>query len=309
MPNIDSIEAPADDLCQSAPSDAQIEVANQQALLRNAVQSRYFAYVEGGSSPNSAAASAIRDVGANKGTLLSGELNSSDVSSDCAPRHLSFDPTSDPTSEEEPIEDERHVGRMQQSSSAPTLSAAAGLGGTGRDTAKQMARTRDSPQPTGHRNKDVWKTFGIHMPAGRLLKNLYGGGKVDLAPVSLKQSLPRRAGPPSELDTYMAINSMKLSTPGLQYCKSMNIFDVCQKEFVRWGDSVEGYRVDASWLQVGDRYLPTIVNRVQMLKKWHGSEALRAEGLSRQQTLPPLRKLPRERSCPQLSVGGKAYGF
>merc|ERR1719506_2597486 len=100
---------------------------------------------------------------------------------------------------------------MQHSSSAPTLhgSHAAGSGRAA----------------VGHRNKDVWKTFGIHLPAGRLLKNLYGGGKVDLAPLSLKPS--RRVEPPSEMDTYMAINSMNLGTPGLQYCKSMNIFDVC----------------------------------------------------------------------------------
>lgn len=295
MPSIELEEACSQDATPTdARTDATPRTASSQALLKNAVQSRYFGLVEEGFSPNSAAASAIRDVGSNKATLPGEMFSSDEASDDAAPRHLRFDVESDPTpphAREEPI-----ASHMQRSGSAPTLLAQS---------------SGSSPQLTGHRNKDVWKTFGIHMPAGRLLKNLYGGGKVDPVPGSLKQSLPRRFGPPSELDTYMAVNNMKLGTPGLQYRKSMNIFDICKggQEFVRWGDSVEGYRLDASWLQVGDRYLPTTVNSIQMLKRWQGSEALRAEGLRRQQSLPPLKKLPRGRSNPCLSVGGVGCGF
>jgi len=198
---------------------------------------------------------------------------------------------------------------MQLSSSAPTLSV--GSLGRGGESTQLIGGGRGSSAAGGHRNKDVWKTFGIHLPAGRQLKNLYGGGKLDPVPGTLKQPLPRRFGPPSELDTYMAVNNMSMGTPGLQYRKSMNIFDICKgaQEHVRWGASVEGHRIDANWLRVGDRYLPITVNKVPFLRRWRGPEALRAEGLKRQQSLPPLKKVPKDRPKPHLLVGGVAYGF
>jgi len=322
-PSIDVPEASSED---ALPAEARRDVATpktQQAMLKNAVQSRYFTLLEEGSTPNAAAAIAIRDVG-------SKAIHSSDGSSDdAAPRHLRFEEDSPLMSlspkedallsdvserfeENSPLMPQKEFGSTAAqhdfSSSAPHLQSGS-LGGAS-DPLQPIGigGGRESP-PAGHRNKDVWKTFGIHLPAGRLLKNLYGGGRLHPVPGTLKQSPPRRLGPPSELDTYMAVNNLNVGTPGLQYRKSMNIFDICKggQEFVRWGDSVEGYRADAAWLQVGDRYLPTTVVGKQVLKRWQGSEALRVEGLKRQKSLPPLRKLPRAKSSPQLSVGGVSY--
>jgi len=282
------------------------DARSEQEVLKSAVHSRYFELVEEGVSPNSAAANAIRAVGSGSKALpASGELPSSDDADNTALRRetqedigrmLSLDDADNTALRREPEED---TGRMRLSSSAPVL------------TSLQAGGGREPPQPSGHKNKDLWKTFGIHLPAGRLMKNLYGGAKLDPVPGTFKQSLPKRLGPPSELDTYMAVNNLKVGTAGLQYRKSKNIFDLCKggEEFVRWGDSVEGHRVDAAWLQVGDRYLPTMVNNIQMLKRWQGPKVLRAEGLRRQQSLPSLRKGPKEKFNPKLSVGGVAYGF
>lgn len=333
--SIDVPEASSED---ASPAEAGRNVATpktQQAMLKNAVQSRYFTLLEEGSTPNAAAAIAIRDVGRQA-------LHSSDGSSDdVAPRHLRFEEDSSALSlspvddallsdvserceENSPLLLQEEFGStsaqhefsssapgcMQSSSSAPYLQGGSPGGASDPLQPSGIRGGRDFPA-AGHRNKDVWKTFGIHLPAGRMLKNLYGGGRLHPVPGTLKQSQPRRLGPPSELDAYMAVNNLSIGTPGLQYRKSMNIFDICKggQEFVRWGDSVEGYRLDAAWLQVGDRYLPTTVVGKQVLKRWQGSEALRAEGVMRQKSLPPLRKLPRATSSPQLSVGGVSYSF
>jgi len=333
-PSIDVPEASSED---AIPAEARRDVATPKTQLKNAVQSRYFTLLEEGSTPNAAAALAIRDVGKQA-------MHSSDGSSDdAAPRHLRFEEDSPVMSlspnndallsdvserceENSPLLPQEELGStsaqhefsssapgcMQSSSSAPHLQIGSLCEASDPLQPSGIRGGRGSP-PAGHRNKDVWKTFGIHLPAGRLLKNLYGGGRISLDPVprTLKQSPPRSLGPPSELDAYMAVNNLTVGTPGLQYRKSMNIFDICKggQEFVRWGHSVEGYRVDAAWLQVGDRYLPTTVVGKQVLKRWQGSEALKAEGLQKQKSLPPLRKLPRVKSSPQLSVGGVSYSL
>merc|ERR1712216_202428 len=111
------------------------------------------------------------------------------------------------------------------------------------------------------------------------LKRLYGGARLDPVPGALKETDKRKIGPSSELgmEVYVAVNNLRCGTAGLQYRKSMNIFDLCKgdQEFVRWGDAVEGHRVDAAWLKVGDRYLPTVVNKIQLLRPQRGSEYLR----------------------------------
>jgi len=269
-------------------------IAEQQELVKSAVKERFDDLVARGSSPTSAAASAIRDV-RNKAT--SKESGSADEAQQgtTPPAHATSE---DATARLLRFHHEENTSTMQHSSSAPTLhgSHAAGSGRAA----------------VGHRNKDVWKTFGIHLPAGRLLKNLYGGGFDGAVPGTLKHYPPRRVGPPSEVDTYMAVNNLKVGTAGLQYRKSMNIFDLCKdgEEYVRWGDFVQGQRVDASWLKVGDdRYLPTTVNKIQLLKRYDGPATSQFEGLRRQQSLPPLKKRPKDRATPQLSVGGIAYGL
>jgi hypothetical protein len=287
------------------------DVANEKELLKHAVQSRYFALVSEGTSPNSAAASAIREIGSqsressNEPGLFSEEKTiettqlPANVSSRCEveegplPRLLTFD-TEDAV-------------RMQRSSSAPGLSATPHAPLVANSLAGGSCNA--GRHPGAHRNKDVWKTFGIHLPAGRSLKRLYGGAKLDPVPGAIKKRPPKHVGPPSEMDIYIAVNNINAGTAGLQYRKSMNIFDIChgEKEYVRWGDTVEAYRVDASWLQVGDRYLPTVVNRVQLLKRWTGPEKLCSEGLKRQYSLPPLRGPPPEVRRPQFCVGGISY--
>jgi len=264
----------------------------QKGLLKAAVQDRYFALVEGGVSPNSAAVDAIREIGSGSQASQSPQkTRASAATGETASRQLRFEsPEGDTTAS------------LQRSISAPGLTATL----KPPDASTSSAGGMDSNGH--HRNRDVWKTFGIHLPAGRSLKRLYGGGFDGPVPGSMKGS-SKHNGPPTELDTYIAVNNLQAGTVGLRYRKSMSIFDVCggEHEVVRWGDAVEGHRVDACWLKVGDRYLPTIVNKVQMLKRFRGPEVLRAAGLKRQQCLPPLKKGPPTRSSPQLLVGGVSY--
>lgn len=292
---------------KSQEFEVDVAANQQQAELKNAVHSRYFALVSEGSSPTSAAVNAIREIGSQARPLPveSPPLAEAEMT---APRSLRFDDV-----EITPLHADQATGSvsMQRSSSAPGLSA-----GTQAPTPVVAGREAGGL----HRNRDVWKTFGIHLPAGRCLKRLYGGGFDGPVPGSLKSlgtsmTPSRHKRSPADMaagtDTYMAVNNMGLGTAGLQYRKSMNLFDLCKgdKEFVRWGDAVEGHRVDACWLQVGDRYLPTTVNKIQLLKRWQGKEVLRAEGLRRQESLPPLRAPPKDRSYPKLMVGGVPYGF
>jgi hypothetical protein len=264
-----------------------------QQTLKSAVQTRYFELVSEGTSPNSAAANAIREIGSLASRSQEDLARTTDVDK-TAPRQLRFDL-------------EGKTPSMSRSASAPSVSAVAQPEPEGSFVSKLRDRKKSEPHP----NRDVWKTFGIHLPAGRSLKRLYGGAKLDPVPGALKEAARRHLGPPSELDTYVAVNNLQCGTAGLQFRKSMNIFDLCkgEQEFVRWGDAVEGHRVDAAWLQVGDRYLPTVVNKIQLLKPWRGPEAKRTEGLERQRTLPPLKRVPSDPFSrgAQLHVGGVPY--
>merc|ERR1740117_1972033 len=81
-PSIDVPEASSED---ATSAEARRDVATPKTMLKNAVQSRYFTLLEEGSTPNAAAALAIRDVGKQA-------MHSSDGSSDdAAPRHLRFE--------------------------------------------------------------------------------------------------------------------------------------------------------------------------------------------------------------------------
>lgn len=295
----------------------------QKALLRDAVQDRYFALVSEGDSPTAAAAHAIRDV-AGKATLLPQEL-SPVPEVDTAQRSLKFEleastapcashSSTAPAREVGPVHEvntaQRSLEFELEGSTAPgaSHSSTAPKGFSHSSTAPGLSAQRSSSaadllEARGfHRNRDTWKTFGIHLPAGRILKSLYGA-KVEMPPV---QRFSPPTGPPTGLDTYISVNNLKVGSIGLQYRKSMNLFDFCggAQEFVRWGDCVEGYRIDAGWLQVGDRFLPTTVNNTQLLKRWDGPDAVRAPGIKRQQSLPALRVRPKERPKPELSVGG-----
>lgn len=116
-------------------------------------------------------------------------------------------------------------------------------------------------------NRHLWKAFGIDLPAGRKLKTLYGGGKLDTV---AKTKKPTHSSLYDE-EAFEVVNGLQSGCAGLQFRRSTNIFDICRGagEFVAWGEIVRGIRVDACWLKVGDKYLPVEVNKVRFLRRKH----------------------------------------
>mmetsp|Transcript_100086 Transcript_100086/g.298701 ORF Transcript_100086/g.298701 Transcript_100086/m.298701 type:complete len:418 (-) Transcript_100086:125-1378(-) len=125
-------------------------------------------------------------------------------------------------------------------------------------------------------NTQLWKTFGIDSPAGRILKRLYSipydASKPQESP---KKGLRIKTTWPPEPDTYVVVNGMRALTEGLHFRRSKNIRDLCHghNDYVPWGASVQGERVDAAWLKVGERerFLPVEVNGTRLLKRWDGT--------------------------------------
>lgn len=135
-------------------------------------------------------------------------------------------------------------------------------------------------------NRNLWKAFGIDLEAGRSLKTLYGGGKLETRSKQ-KKKLPRISL--SDEETYVVVNGLRSGCAGLQFRKSPNIFDICRGagEYVAWGDIVRGIRVDTCWLKVGDKFLPLEVNKVRFLRR---------------KNLPPSPKTSASQSMPDLSA-------
>jgi len=118
-------------------------------------------------------------------------------------------------------------------------------------------------------NKLLWRTFGIDSTAGRTLKRLYSPPFFPDSPMKGSQ---RKMRWPPEQDTYVAVNNLHAMTAGLHFRKSKHIQDLCRgpNDYVPWGAAVQGERVDACWLRVGERFLPTEVNGTRLLKRQDG---------------------------------------
>merc|ERR1711920_971313 len=88
-----------------------------------------------------------------------------------------------------------------------------------------------------------------------------------------------------------AVDGLGVGTPGLHFRKTMHLSDICHgpHEYLPWGDSVRGHRIDACWLQVEDgRYLPFEASNIRLLKRWH--EAGDHPRLVNSASLPDLRR-------------------
>lgn len=165
-----------------------------------------------------------------------------------------------------------------------------------------------SDMPIDKRN--VWKTFGIDSRAGRTLKRLYNSDYCPETYPSRGHARSRRR--PPEHDTYVAVNALHGLSAGLHFRRSMHLPDLCKDphQHVPWGACVQGERMDACWLKVGDLFLPTEVGSVRLLRKWQGPGDPPQAGsadLVRATSLPAIRELHKQ-SMSDMSVLGASYG-
>lgn len=134
-------------------------------------------------------------------------------------------------------------------------------------------------------NCDTWRHFGMGTSAGRLLKSLYNNpNRVPMGSKSSSSHLPNiglkrhlihhphatnstHGSEPLEYETFIVEQPAR----GLAFRRSMNMADVDKRgkdsPFVPCGEYVQGERVDASWIKVGDRFLPTTVNSIRLLRR------------------------------------------
>lgn len=136
-------------------------------------------------------------------------------------------------------------------------------------------------------NRRLWKTFGISLSAGRTLKSLYSDKLSGEKPRERRKT----PWPPGQQDTYIAVDSLQTGSPGLHYRRSMHFSDVCP-DFIPWGHLVQGDRVDACWLRVGNLFLPTEVHNLRLLKLHEGPKdpaRTHVPALGRSCSLPAIR--------------------
>jgi len=147
-------------------------------------------------------------------------------------------------------------------------------------------------------NTKLWKVFGCDTPAGRSLKRVY----TNVSPQkTLLRHSPWKANWPPEQDTYVAVNGPGVDKFGIKFRRSMYLSDVCNDSLavIPWGASIKGEMVTACWLKVGDRFLPTTLNGVHVMRRWPGPGPhpypfdLGSIGLCRSSSLPMIREKQR----------------
>jgi len=151
-------------------------------------------------------------------------------------------------------------------------------------------------------HKEAWKIFGIELPAGRRVKTLYN--RTDMTPISPSKTPFTHRLPDKEL--YVAENTLNTASHGLQYHRSLSMLDMCpgRRDYLKWGSVVCGVRVDAGWVKVGTRYLPTTVASKRVLRCLDTAEVD-----AKPQITAPYSPLVLNRACSLPALQGSRLGF